>query len=498
MLNLLKKISRLEIIVFVSGAVVMVLELIGSRILAPNLGTSIFVWTALIGIILGALSVGYCLGGSLSKKNPKLSVLAAIILVAGVLILSITVLKEPVLKLALPLGVKAGSVVATLMLFTLPSIVMGMVSPYAIRLKVQTVEGSGSAAGILYAISTMGSIFGTFLAGFYLIPTFSSTQILLGLGAVMALTALIGGLRLQPLAVLVIVGILGIGTSLVPSQYVYESDSAYNHIRVLDTILTETGARVRVLLLATEAHSILNLDSNDLIAQYHQLYQLDNLFAPKIQRALTLGAGAYIAPQNFLERYPTAEMTVVEIDPAVTEVARQYFNLAETNRLTTVHQDARLFLNDVKEKYEIIYGDAFASYYSIPFQLTTVEALRRVSDALTDDGVFVLNVISGLEGETALFFSAEYKTLAQIFPQLYVFPTRFYRPDQNLQTPQNIVIFATKNSERVTLESLLKLGDEAQREQITKLIDPTALKLPDVGLLTDEFAPVDYYVSKLL
>jgi len=476
MISLLKKISRLEIIVFVSGTVVMVLELIGSRILAPYLGTSIFVWTALIGIILGALSAGYYIGGSLSKKNPKLSTLAAIILVAGLLILSITILKEPVLKLALPLGVKAGSVVATLMLFTLPSIVMGMVSPYAIRLKVQTVEGSGSAAGILYAISTLGSIFGTFLAGFYLIPTFSSTQILLGLGAVMALTALIGGLRLQPLAVLVIVGILGIGTSLVPSPYVYESDSAYNHIRVLDTILTETGARVRVLLLATEAHSILNLDSDDLIAQYHQLYQLDNLFARKIERALTLGAGAYIAPRNFLERYPTAEMTVVEIDPAVTVVAQRYFNLTKNNRLTTIHQDARLFLNHVEEKYDIIYGDAFASYYSIPFQLTTIEALQRVSEALTDDGVFVLNVISGLEGEQALFFSAEYQTLAQVFPQLYVFPTRFYRPDQNLQTPQNIVIFATKNPSRLTVESLLQRGTESQQEQITKLIDPTKFK----------------------
>src|SRR3989344_6316252 len=150
MSNPFKKISRLEIIVFVSGAVVMVLELIGSRILAPHLGTSIFVWTALIGIILGALSLGYYIGGSLSKKNPKLSTLAGIILLAALLILVIPVLKEPVLKLALPLGVKVGSIVATLLLFTLPSIVMGMVSPYAIRLKVQTVEGSGSAAGVFY------------------------------------------------------------------------------------------------------------------------------------------------------------------------------------------------------------------------------------------------------------------------------------------------------------------------------------------------------------
>ena len=152
--------GQLEVIVFISGAVVMILELIGSRILAPYLGTSIFVWASLIGIILGALSLGYYLGGRFSKNNPSLYFLTKILFWGGLSILIIALIKEPVLSFSVKLGVKFGSVAATLFLFALPSIILGMVSPYVIRLKTEKVESAGGVAGNLYALSTIGSIFG--------------------------------------------------------------------------------------------------------------------------------------------------------------------------------------------------------------------------------------------------------------------------------------------------------------------------------------------------
>src|SRR3989344_7172101 len=172
------KISDLELIVFVSGTVVMVLELIGSRILAPYLGTSIFVWTSLIGIILAALSGGYYLGGKFSRENPTISFLTTVLFIASLSVVLLVLVKDLILYYVMGLGVAAGSVVATIILFMPSSILLGMVSPYAIRLKTKQVESVGGVSGNLYALSTIGSIFGTFLAGFYLIPHFSSTQIL--------------------------------------------------------------------------------------------------------------------------------------------------------------------------------------------------------------------------------------------------------------------------------------------------------------------------------
>ncbi len=408
------KVGKLEIIIFVSGAVVMILELIGSRILAPYLGTSIFVWSALIGIILGALSLGYYLGGRLSKNNPHLAFLTTILLLAGLSILLLTIIKTPVLEIAMSLGIKIGSVVATLGLFALPSVILGMVSPYAIRLKIKNIEQSGGVAGNLYALSTVGSIVGTFLAGFYLIPTFGSQHILFGLSLILILTSLLGGKKFftTMFLIFVLISWAALGSKL--TLYVYEADSAYNHIIVNDQV-DQTGQPTRGLYLATELHSVIYKNSDELASFYHRIYQLDNLFKPDIKTGLSLGGGAYISPLKFLQKYPQAEMTVVEIDPKVTAVAKNFFGLNPNLRLSIKHEDARIFLNNNSKKYDVIYGDAFASYYAIPFQLTTSEAIKEIYSQLNDDGVFIINIISGLTGEKSTFLQAQYLSIPRAY-----------------------------------------------------------------------------------
>jgi len=492
------KIGRLEIIVFIAGTVVMILELIGSRILAPYLGNSIFVWASLIGIILGALSLGYYLGGHFSAKNPQLKSLAFIIFLAGLSILLITLIKDLILFNAMSWGVKSGSVMATLILFALPSVLLGMASPYALRLKIEKIENSGGVAGNLYALSTIGSIAGTFLAGFYLIPAFGSTQILFGLSFTLMITALLGGGKKTKIIALILVIILWSINQLLTSPFVFEGDSAYNHIIVKDTIDEKNNdAGVRILYLATESHSGIYKDLDELYASYHRFYRLDDLFKPKIEKALTLGGGAYVAPRDFLRRFPEAAMTVIELDPKVTEVAKKYFQLETDPRLKIDHQDGRIFLNNNQEKFDVIYGDAFSSYYSIPFQLTTKEATEKIYNSLADDGIFILNIIAALTGEKAKFFQAEYKTLQSVFPQIYLFPTYYYN-GQNQDKYQNLVLIAAKNPKRLGRQELDEKATPKQKELLKHLWQSPIELDPSLPILTDNFAPVDYYISKLL
>jgi predicted membrane-bound spermidine synthase len=170
----------LEIVVFVSGAVVMAYEIIGSRMLGPYVGTSITVWSAIIGVILMSLSLGYYLGGRLADRKPEFSLLAKIIIAAAVFIILSTAIKDVLLTSLLEFinNVKAVSVLASLILFSVPGFLLGMVSPFAARLKISSLKTTGATVGNLYAISTVGSITGTFLAGFYLIPTFAVSHIL--------------------------------------------------------------------------------------------------------------------------------------------------------------------------------------------------------------------------------------------------------------------------------------------------------------------------------
>lgn len=182
----------LEIVVFICGAVVMAYEIVGSRMLGPYVGTSMVVWSSIIGIILFSLSLGYYYGGKMADKNPKYTNLAVIIAISALLIVISTLFKDAILTalLSLTTNVKIVSVLASIVLFSLPAFGLGMVSPFAARLKMKDIKTSGATVGSLYALSTLGSITGTFLAGFYFIPSFRITSILLILASILIVSAI--------------------------------------------------------------------------------------------------------------------------------------------------------------------------------------------------------------------------------------------------------------------------------------------------------------------
>jgi spermidine synthase len=487
----------LEITVFLCGAVVMVFELVGSRVLGPYFGTSIFVWTSLIGIILGSLSLGYYFGGKLADKRPSLNILSLIIFFSAIFI-GLTILIKDSLLAGLRVNftdIKLTSIISSLILFAPTSILLGMVSPYTVKLKIENLNTSGETVGNLYAISTAGSIIGTFLSGFYLIPKFGTNNLLI----ILTLTLIIVSLALTfkknlkiKLFFLIILSLSWLTDSaynIYQKNNLIDIDTAYSRVWIYDRVDKNTGRMVKMMGINNENHSSMFLDSDELVNEYSKYYDLAGYFKPNFKKTLIFGGAGYSYPKYFLSKYPKATIDVVEIDPGVTKIAKKYFRLKDDKRLTIYHEDGRVFLNKTKEKYDIIFGDAFSSRYSLPYQLTTKEAIQKKYDILNDDGVVILNLVSAINGEKGEFLRAEYATYKAIFPQVYIFKT-LDTADAN--KTQNLILIASK------LKENFKFTDaEPQFNQYLKNLWKNKIDM-DMPILTDDYAPVDYYISKAI
>ncbi len=488
----------LELVVFVCGAVVMVFELVGSRMLGPYFGTSIFVWTSLIGIVLGSLSLGYYIGGIIADKKPSEASLAFIISLSAAFV-GITLFLKDFLLMYLPThfpDIRITSVLASLILFSPASVLLGIVSPYAVKLKLNDLKTSGATVGNLYAISTAGSIFGTFLAGFYLIPHFGTNKLLLILALSLLVVAVLLSLkknRVFNVSVLATIflswTILSMSLNLRENGLI-DIDTAYNRVWIYDYVYPENDLLTKVMGINNENHSSMYLRSDELVNEYTKYYRLARHFSPGLKTTLMFGGAAYSYPRDFLREYPSATIDVVEIDPQLTELARRYFRLEDNPRLSIYHEDGRVFLNKATKKYDAIFGDAFASHYSVPYQLTTQEAVQRQFDILEDQGVVILNVISSIEGARGQFLRAEYATYRSIFPQVYLFPVG---DAVHGTVTQNIMLVALKTDKRPEMFSQDYPELNAYLQHLWKKEVEA-----DMPVLTDDFAPVDNYMSRAI
>jgi spermidine synthase len=497
---MLKKILSytLEITVFICGAVVMIFELIGSRILGPFFGTSIFVWTGLIGIILGSLSLGYYFGGKLADKQPNLNILSIIIFFASITIGITMLIKSVLLNFFLNsfFDIQTGSIFASILLFFPASFLLGMVSPYAAKIKLDSLDTSGSTVGNLYALSTFGSIAGTFAAGYYLIPRFGTNKLLIILSVTLILLSLLLQIKkftkIKIIAVVMFISIwpaFNMLNMLAEKNGFIDVDTAYNRIWIYDYLDSRSNKFVKKMGINDENHSSMFLDSNDLVSEYSKYFHLAINFNPNLKKALLFGGAGYSYPKDFLLKYPGRTIDVVEIDPQVTELAKKYFRLKDDPRLTIYHDDGRVFLNKTEKKYDVIFGDAFGSRYSLPYQLTTKEAIQKKYDILNEDGVVLINLISSIEGESGQFLRAEYATYRSIFPQVYLFPVTDKNDGEKVQ---NIVLAALKSTKNQTFTDPDKNLNECLGHLWKKTVDM------DTPILTDDYAPIDYYIGKII
>lgn len=486
----------LEIIVFLCGAVVMVFEIAGSRVLGPYLGTSIFIWTSLIGIILGSLSVGYWLGGRLADRSPTYAHLAWIILAAALLILLTNIFKGSLLRFmpAMVPGLRWQSVISSIILFAPASIFLGMVSPYAVKLKIKSLDTSGRTVGNLYAISTIGSIAGTFLAGFFLIPLIGTTNILFSLAILLASLAILCFFRdrIPARAVIPAIVILFSTYSAVAYQFktrpFIDIDTAYNRVWIYDVEDKDTEKKVRYMRINNESSSAMFLDSDSLVFPYADFYRLAEYYTPGFRSALMLGGAAFSYPKFFLEEYPEATMDVVEIDPELTRLARKHFRLKDHPRLDIFHEDARTFINRTGKQYDVIFGDLFRSQYTLPWHLTTLEAVKEYYRILSNNGSILVNIISPVEGTGSEFLAAELATFREVFPHTYVFAVNEAEESNIIQS---IMLVATKASLPANQERK-DLFEEFLDHEVTSFI------MNGAYTLTDDHAPVDFIMSKAI
>lgn len=474
----------------------MILEMVGARIVAPYLGSSIVVWSALIGTILASLSVGYWWGGKLADRNPSAKAFSLILLLSGVSVALLALAKAMILDFwdvaALP--VQLGATAFNLALFAPSTVCLGMVSPYAVRLKLSRIEEAGATAGRLYAISTVGSILGTFVAGFYLIAAFGSTAILLGLSLSLVLLSLLASAanRMRKSSVLLVPVLFFILCAAYEAQLsnsgFHDLDTSYNRVLVFQSKDDRTGRPTRAMATTPRyVHSSMYLDDpHKLVLRYTRFFTLAEYWRPHMTRALVLGGGAYSFPRYLLSRNPLLHMDVVELDPGVTEIARRFFHLEDSPGLVIHHEDARTFINRPHEPYDVIFVDVFNSHYSVPFHLTTLETVARLHALLKEDGLLIMNTISALEGPQGRFIRAETATYRSMFKQVELFP--LFAPLDGSRK-QNIMLVAKKNEG--------ELPSSPPDEELSGYLAGRWLKPleTDVPILTDDYAPVDVYVA---
>ena len=481
----------------------MILELTGSRLVAPFFGTSLIVWTALIGIIMTSLCIGNWLGGSLADKRPEGKLLGRILLFAA-MIIALTAFASNFILTRLQeinLNLYMSSVIAAAVIFAPASLLLGMVSPFVARLAMQNVDSSGAVVGRLSALNSAGSILGTFLGGFVLISLFPSGVILMLLATLVALLSVLvyTGAWRKIIAVVVLFALAG-GTwtaekyGMPFSPIGAQIDTAYNHLSVVESIDTRNGRRVRVLITNPDAaQSLMYTDNHtELVSEYTKFYDLAFHYKPDTKRVLMLGGGGYCVPKHILATRPDVSIDVVELDPGVTDTARKYFFLQDNPNMRIFHEDARTFLNraahDGSEKYDAIFMDTFSSWTVIPFQMTTIETAQHLRELLKPDGALIVNIIASVYGPKSGVFHGIYKAFANPFTTMMVFPVN--APDPRYAAAlQNIILVCMGDT-----ASTVSPAPDAKFAGLLshQWLDPFVPD-PKVPAFTDAFAPVERY-----
>lgn len=485
---------RPEIAAFASGAFIMIFEILGSRIIAPYIGNSIFVWTSIISVVLWALALWYYYGWKLADRWANLWTLSVLFGISWIFFIFLPFIKDIVLITISSNVSNIGwaSILASLFLLTPMSFVLWAVQPIATKVHMHDLASSGKVIGRVGSIGTLWSIIWTLAAGFFLIPYFWVVSLLILLALWCVFVALLCDYKkyilLHILTILMCMFALEYNNNYIRDLSIEGThiiDTAYSHVTVSEWI--QDYRPVRKLYIDNITHAGMYLNSNDLVHEYTKYYDLFDVFLPDAKDIVMFWGAAYWYPKHFLSLYPDKNIDVVEIDPKVTEIAKKYFDLQKDPRLSITHGDARVFLNTNTKKYDAILWDAFGSYFSIPYQLTTLEAIQKQYDALHDNGIVILNLISSLGWEKAKFLEAEYLSFQQVFPEVFIIPVRTKNPDE----AQNIMLIAAKNPDILNFETTNMNYSRYLENKI--YVDIPA----DTKILTDDYAPVDSYISEL-
>lgn len=543
---------RLQAVAFLCGAGLMALEMAGVRILEPHFGTTIYVWGSIIGIFLGALSLGYWAGGRIADRSPQLSTLGMILFVAAALVFLVPWISIPLCQWLNGTGgagaaaiedSRLRSVVASLILYAIPSALLGTVSPFAVRLAARDVAGLGHVAGTLYAISTVGSIVGTFLASFVLVEFVGSRNVIFGVGVLLvgvAFLCLAGRSAVRPAlsaGLMLVFGGFGLWQARAseaagalhfpalqsgraahggaPDRLLETLESAYHHIAVLESgynyaegeRLAE-GQVARYMMFNNQIESgIIETPAEPgpvrSACGYTRLLHLGLLFTGRApERMLVIGCGGGVGPQEFVRDYGAAlkRIDVLDIDPQVFALARKYFRYPAEDPVIRSHVvDGRLFVERAKETWDYLVMDAYTSGGRIPRNLITREFFEAARDRLAPGGVMLANVITAIDPACrgSRLYRAAWKTLAAVFGEdaVYAFP-RWRRG----RVGENVLFVCAPGRPRLGSGEIQARYDALANDLLVQpgLRAPVANvqvlapgRLEEVPILTDDFCPTD-------
>jgi spermidine synthase len=493
----------LYLLVLTGGAATMGVEMCASRLLAPYFGNSLPVWGLLIGVLLAYLASGYFIGGRLADRYPSAALLYQLVAWAAFALGLIPLAARPVLHWSVAgfasyqTGAVLGSLAGVLILFALPVALLGCVSPFALRLTVKDMSSSGDAAGHVYALATLGSLIGTFLPVFVLIPTWGTRRTFLAISLSLLITAIAGLAQtarrtavfyLLLLSVMLLLQLIPVGATKPTEGLLYEKDSAYNYIQVL-----RNGDELVLKLNEGEGIQSTYHPQQTLTGYVYDYFLLAPLFrsqppsSPVSSLCLIGLAGGTMATQ-YTALYGAVPIDGVEIDPAVVEVGRRFFGLNLAN-LRIFIEDGRYYLARSQTRYDVLIVDAYRPPY-IPFQLTTAEFFQAVRDHLADDGVVAVNV-ARTEEDLALV-DAIGRTLQSVYPSVYIIDT---------QSDLNSIVIATRQPTRLRsiTDRIGNLTDATLRLVAARSAGRIREYVPGRGqILTDDRAPVEQMVHAMV
>lgn len=542
--------AKLKVIVLLCGAAVMGLEMAGVRLLEPYMGSTIYVWGAIIGIFLAALSLGYFLGGRLADLYPKMKMLGLVIVLAALWIFAV-----PLASVHVSSSIVASfndprleAFLAALILYAVPSVLLGMVSPFAVRLAATDVKHLGHIAGSLYAISTFGSIIGTFLVTFALTEIIGTMSITWGVGAVLLFAAILsfkGNLQ-KTGVVAVMLGVLACGggwlgktraealqniSSVFPAdhymrdeeggRHLEKAESGYHLINIFEgkydlaeNVFLKRGRKARYMVFNDQIESGCIVDSEgepvepmETACGYVKLLHVGALVTGKApQNVVIIGCGGGVGPQMFVEDYKESikRIDVVDIDKKVFEMAGKYFNYPypEEDEIIKSHvKDGRRFIADYnreeKLKWDYVVMDAYTAGGRIPKHLISKEFFEQAKERMPKDGVLVANIISAQDGEKSRLFKAVYKTMKTVYKHVYFFPR-----NRDQEALSNIMIVGSNHAgERLSKNNLFARLNFSRGSLIKQPLDYVVRNIPalepnlsDAPVLTDDFCPTDSMV----
>ncbi len=536
-----REVIKANVVVFIASFCTLVIELVAGRIMAPYVGVSLYTWTSIIGVVLAGISIGAYLGGLIADRYPRSSTLGWLLFLSGLGAFSISPLTNLIGGAQFQTSLMIRILLITTIIFFVPSCLLGMISPVVVKLTLNNLEKTGNVVGKIYAFSTLGSILGTFATGFYLISWMGTRHILVTMGIILILSAFVFGgffsrkkalslfflflsliflifpliglygyaairpneisLPLSPFHSLKIVYGYAFKPPLDEETYLFK-ESNYYTIKLKKSIRGNNGNSLESLVLDHLVHSYTDLkDPLYLEYEYIRIYEEFVSWQAskrKSLKTLFIGGGGYTFPRFIEAKYPKAEISVVEIDPEITQVVKKYLGISEASRIRSLNEDGRWFVMNCKEpgSFDFIFGDAFNDL-SIPYHLTTKEFAMQLKRLLKPDGLLLANVIDSFK--KGAFMPSYIRTLEEVFGKGNVHLITLSSEFEHIGISTCVVV---ASSQKLDMDDFIRTIKGERGKEMTSHIMPQDrlqqyLQERYSMILTDDYVPVDNLIAPI-